>query len=148
MQMTNLFNQKNNCTPNVAFLQPQRPEARESAPGWEEQHSYRWLWYGLSTGGRQSPRDQLWVSTFARRFRNLAYHQVQFITVNSTDLLGKIEILQLQMCLDAKYMSFLQDSALIRHFLFLFRSPHYACPEVIRVSVFAQWFPLMLALVP
>lgn len=31
-------------------------------------------------------------------------NKVQFITINSTDLLGKLEVLQLQMYLYAKYM--------------------------------------------
>lgn len=50
---------------SIVFVQSQRPEAREPAPGWEEQHPYCWLWHGLPTGGRQSVRDQLWVSTYS-----------------------------------------------------------------------------------
>lgn len=50
---------------SLVCVQSQRPEAREPAPGWEEQHPYRWLWHGLPTGGRQPVRDQLWVSTCA-----------------------------------------------------------------------------------
>lgn len=63
-----------------------------------------------------------------------------------TDLLTKIEILQFQMYPYPKYVLFSQDSALILHFLLHFRSPHYACPEVIRVSVLSlhsDFLPVM-----
>lgn len=125
-------------------MQSQRPEAREPAPGWEKQHPYRWLWHGLPAGGRQSVRDQLRVSSCSVcAFLNNSVKEGQSLYISNVQ--RKSVRTKLNKMLHDRECScwhrgqrrpcsvYHLPNALF--FLLFVRSPHYACPEVIRVSV-------------